>query len=132
MILDILISLNISGSPQFNLLTRSTGIVIGSLVMLKTHIGNKVYKKRILKFNLLFFTVITFYTQHVSTQKTSTYISISITLVLFLCIMLYHIHCTFSRFMWYKKIFDWILNKINTTTLILLLQSMSLIVCLQK
>ena len=35
-ILDILISLNISGSPQYNLLT--TGIVIGSLVMLKTYI----------------------------------------------------------------------------------------------
>ncbi len=107
-ILDILISLNISGSPQYNLLT--TGIVIGLLVMLKTYIGNKVYKKKILDyienicyFNLLYLTVVTFYTQHVSAQKTSTYISISITLVLFLCIMLYHIHYTFSRFMWYKK-----------------------------
>ncbi len=117
-ILNILISLNTSGSPQYNLLT--TGIVIGLLVMLKTYIGKNGYKKKILDyienicyFNLLLFTVITFYTQHASAHKTSTYISISTTLVLFLCIMLYHIHYTFSRFTWYRKVFDWILNKIK-------------------
>ena len=45
-ILNILVSLNIFGDPHYNLLT--IGILIPLLIMLKTYIGNKVYKNKIL------------------------------------------------------------------------------------
>ena len=57
--------------------------------------------------------MVTFYTQHINAQKTSTYISISVTLVLFFCIMLYHVHYAFSKFKWYRNVGNWILNKVK-------------------
>ncbi len=121
-LLNILITVNVSGSPRYNLLT--TGIIITLLIMLKTYIGNKVYKiktldyiENICYFNLLFLTIATCYTQQINAQKTSTYASISVTLALFLCISIYHVHCAFSNFMWYRKVFNWTSNKIKRKTL---------------
>ena len=118
-LLNILITVNISGSPRYNLLT--TGITI---TLLKTYIGNKVYKiktldytENICYFNLLFLTIATFYTQQINAQKTSTYASIGVTLVLFLCISIYHVHCAFSNFMWYRKVFNWTSNRVKRKTL---------------
>ena len=118
-LLNIIITLNISGDPQYNLLT--TGILTALLIMLKTYVGNRVYKNKILDyvenacyFNLLFLTVVTFYvTQRINAQKISTDISISVTLVLTFCVILYHIHYAFSKFMWYRKVLDCILYRIK-------------------
>lgn len=68
-------------------------------------------------FDLLFLTIATFYTQQINAQKTSTYASISVTLVLFLCISIYHVNCAFSNFMWYRKVFNWTSNRVKRKTL---------------
>lgn len=47
-LLNILITINVSGNPQYNLLT--TGTIIALLIMLKIYIGNKVYKRKILDY----------------------------------------------------------------------------------
>ena len=117
-LLNILITANVSGNPQYNLLT--TGTIITLLIMLKMYIGNKVYKHKTLDyvenvcyFNLLFLTMATFYTQPINEQETSTNVSISVTLVLFLCILMYHIHYALCSFKWYRKMSDWTTTKVK-------------------
>ena len=106
---------NISGDPQYNLL--ATGILMAFLIMIKTYIGNKVYKNKILDyfenifyFNLLFLTLATLYS---STQKISANISISATFVLFLCTILYHSYCTLSKITLYNRLCSSILQKVR-------------------
>ena len=55
-LLNVFITVNVSGNPQFNFLTM--GIIITLLVALKTYIGNKVYKSKTLDYIEKFATLI--------------------------------------------------------------------------
>ena len=120
-LLNIFITANVSGNPQQNLLT--TGIIITLLIVLKTYIGNNLYKSKTLDyvenicyFNLLFLTIATFYTRQINKQEILTNASITVTLILFLCILVYHVHYALSNCKWYRKLSDWIMTKVKRRT----------------
>ena len=99
-VLYVAAAANVSGDPKVNLL--SIGIVIGSILLLKEIIGirYRLYRQWLIEvieiichFNLMIFCIATFFTLEDENAKASVAnISISITFLLFLGILLYHIY----------------------------------------
>ena len=95
-ILYLISAINISGKPSVNLLAFS--LVIGGILLLNGYSGIRIYKKWVLNvfeftsyFNILAFTVVKFYVlQGGGDHIAIAYTSISIELVVFLCIIVYH------------------------------------------
>ena len=118
-VLNIAIAANVTGSPKFNLLLVT--ILVAFLFLIKAYSGDKMYKNSLLDyfestclFNLLLFSLVSFYSLgYVQSQKTSAYISISTTLVLLICALLYHIHQTLNELRWYKRICDLIKQRVR-------------------
>ena len=109
-VINFMLAVNESGDDQYNLLT--VGIVTTIVLLLKAYLGDKVYKNSALDylectfyFNLLIFTLASFYSlSHRKCLKASAYVSISITLVVFLGILFYHVHLSLNKFTWYSKL----------------------------
>ena len=118
--LNIAKTANISGNPQNELLTIL--ILTGLLLLLKANLGDSVYKTSFLDyfestsyFNLLIFSLASFYSVgKQQSQKTAAYVSISITFVMTLCALFYHIHYTLSEVRWYRRLCDTIKSRIQT------------------
>ena len=118
-VLSIAITINVSGNPKYNLLT--TGILIASLVILKAYLSDRIYRNNILDyfdstcyFNLLLLTLVTFYfLGNHKNQKTAARTSFAVTFVITLCVLLYHIHCTLSKTMWYKRLCNFVIEKVR-------------------
>ena len=89
--------MNVSGDPNFNLL--SIGVAVVFLLLLQLYRRSRIYKSVFLDcfemasyFNLLFLTLVTSYTlANKHGQGAIAYVSNSIALVMFLCALLYHI-----------------------------------------
>ena len=96
-------TINIPGKANYNLIV--TGVLVTFVIMLKAYIGDSIYKKAALDylectcyFNLLLLTLfILFYVHDDKRSCIVICISVSITLILFACVMLYHIHSTLVR-----------------------------------
>lgn len=96
-ILYLISAINISGKPSVNLLAVS--VVIGGILLLHGYSGIRVYKKWILNvfeftsyFNILAFTVGKFYVLQTDGNHIAiAYSSISVELVVFFCIIIYHL-----------------------------------------
>ena len=95
-ILYLTTAINISGKPSVNLLAVT--LVIGFILLLQGYSGIGTYKKWMLNifeftsyFNILAFTVAKFYVLLTEGSHTAiAYISITVEIVLFLCIIIYH------------------------------------------
>lgn len=100
---------NVSGNPRNNLLIICVLIVF--VMMLKSYLGGSIYKSKLLDyletalyFNLLLFTMASFYSlDDTKSQWISANISVSVAFVIFIVIMVYHIHCTLSKMECWRK-----------------------------
>lgn len=105
---NIAIAANVSGNPRNSLLVVC--ILLLCLIMFKSYLGITIYRKKSLDylemasyFNLLFFIMASFYSLgNRRTQKRAAYISVSVAFVMFIGVILYHIHITLSRLQCYK------------------------------
>ena len=90
-------ALNVSGTPAVNLLV--TGVVMFSIFMLKAALHGSIYRKLPIEFlevtcyaNIIFLSFANFYTLETKKHQTVVaYISGSITVALFLVVLVYHI-----------------------------------------
>ena len=107
---NITIAANVSGNPQNSLLIVC--ILISCLIMFKSYLGIMIYKRKSLDylemasyFNLLFFTMASFYSLgDRQSQKKAAYISVSVALVMFIGVIVSHIHITLSKLQCYKTL----------------------------
>ena len=119
-IIDFQLEINVSGNGRYSLLT--VGVVISSLLFLKANLSNRIYKRKLLDYiesvsyiNLLLFTLASFYSlDNPPSQRISAYVSTSVALTTFLCILFYHTHCFLSNCLWYKRLSIWIKHEVNT------------------
>ena len=97
-VLHLVAAVNISNSPQFAL--TSISLTIGGLFFIKGFLG-RVYKKWLLDllesffyFNLLFLSIITWYSlgDSESNREAAAYTSVTITLIVLLIIILFHVY----------------------------------------
>ncbi len=111
---------NNSGNPRTNLLAII--ILVVFLFLLKAYLGDRIYKQRLLDyleaihyFNLLLLCLISF----ISAGTIAIHVSVSITFVMTMCTLLYHIHYTLYEIKSYKNmsnsILRWIIRKKGDT-----------------
>ena len=82
------------------------------MLLLKASLCDEVYKWKLLNFvetvsyvNLLTFSLANFYLiRNPSNQRVSAYISVGVALLLFILILIYHIHCVLTKRIWYKRL----------------------------
>ena len=120
-LLNIIVMANTSGNPRTNLLAIT--ILIAFLFLLKAYLGDGIYKRRLLDylettyyFNLMLFSLVSFNSaDNPDGQIVAIRISVSITFVMTMCTLLYHIHYTLCEIKCYKKasesILQWISRK---------------------
>ena len=109
-LLSLTSALNVSNSSQLNLL--AVGVSITSLIIFKAYIGDTIYRNALIDyleftcyFNIILLTVATsYYLGQTKSQSIATAISISIILVMFLCILLYHIVLALRNMKWAKRL----------------------------
>ena len=89
---------NVSGDPSFNLLIIGTGIVGILLLMKFVSAFSPVYKKWPVEYvevicyvNLILLCMASFFSRDNETKAIVTNISVSVTFILFMCVLLYHI-----------------------------------------
>ncbi len=125
-LLNIIVMANKSGNPCTNLVAII--ILVAFLLLLKTYLGDTIYKQRLLDylettyyFNLLLLSLIIF--NSVGNPKSQTiaiHISVSITFVMTMCTLLYHIHYTLYEIKSYKNMNEsilwWMRRKKGDTT----------------
>jgi hypothetical protein len=120
-LLNIVVMANTSGNPHTNLLAIT--ILVAFLFLLKAYLGDGIYKRRLLNylettyyFNLMLFSLVSFNSRDNShNQKVAINTSVSITFVMTVCTLLYHIHYTLCEIKSYKKasesMMQWISRK---------------------
>ena len=118
---NIAIAANVSGNPRNSLLVVC--VLILCLIMFKSYFGHTIYRSKTLDyletasyFNLLFFTLASFYSlgdRH--SQMKSAYISVSVAFVMFMGVILYHIHITLSKVQRYKALSHSISQRVKRT-----------------
>ena len=116
---SVAITANVSGDLRNNLLM--VGILTMFLVLLKSSLGEKIYRNKILDtfdgvsyFNLLLFTLASLYSLgDRQSQKVSANISVSISFVMFLGVLVYHIHCTLMKVKCYRQLSHSILQRLK-------------------
>ena len=120
-VLNVAVTANTSGNPRYNLLAII--FLTTFLLLLKAHLGDKIYKKSLLDYfesicylNLLLFSLASFTSLgNQQSQKISAYVSISVTFVLTVCVLSYHIHYTLYGIRCYKRLCDTIEQRIQRT-----------------
>ena len=120
-LLNIIVTGNVASKPHYNLLAM--GILVTVVITLKLFMNEKLYKKKLLDYaecvcyiNLLLLTTSTHYSLYdgQSHGNTSTCVSISVTFVIFICTILYHVHCTLYRgISRYKRACDVIMQRVE-------------------
>ena len=115
-LLNIIVMVNKSGSPRTNLLAII--VLVAFLFLLKAYLGDWIYKQRLLDcleityyFNLLLFSLVSF--NSAGNQKSQTvaiHVSVSITFVMTICTLFYHIHYTLCDIKRYKNLSEKILR----------------------
>ena len=119
-VINFQVEIDMSKNHQYSLLT--IGFVITLLLLLKANLYDKVYKQKLLDFiesinyvNLLLFALARFYLPgSPSSQKACAYVSVGVALLLFTCIVFYHVHCLMTKWIWYKKLSIEIKHRIHT------------------
>ena len=115
-LLNIIVMANTSGNPRTNLL--AIAILVAFLFLLKAYLGDGIYKRRLLDylettyyFNLMVFSLVSFNSaDNPDGQIVAIRISVSITFVMTVCTLLYHIHYTLCEIKSYKKASESILQ----------------------
>ena len=115
-LLNIIVMANTSGNPRTNLL--AIAILVAFLFLLKAYLGDGIYKRRLLDylettyyFNLMVFSLVSFNSaDNPNGQIVAIRISVSITFVMTVCTLLYHIHYTLCEIKNYKKASESILQ----------------------
>ena len=108
-VINFQLEIDMSKNHQYSLLL--IGFFLTFLLLLKASLCDKLYKWKLLDFiesvsyvNLLALSLATFYLVGNSPgQRASTYVSVGVALLLFVSILVYHIHCVLTKWMWYKK-----------------------------
>ena len=109
------IAVTISANPNHVLL--ATGILTAFVIIIKAYLNDRIYKSWVLDYlectcyvHLLLLTLAAFYSpENDKLHQTTASISISVTFILFICTLLYHIHRTLSRSISrYKRLCDFI------------------------
>ena len=119
-VLYILSAVNMGGDPSFNLL--AIGVAVVFLLLLQLYTRSRIYRSVVLDcfemasyFNLLFLTLVTSYAlANNRGQGAIAYISTSITLVMFLCALLYHILLRIHQTQCLKRIRQFLRQKLHT------------------
>ena len=107
---NIAIAANVSGNPRNSLLVVC--ILILCVIMFKSYLGITIYKRKSLDylemasyFNLLFFIMASFYSLgDRESQRIVAYISVSVAFVMFVGVIVTHIHVTLSKLRCYKTL----------------------------
>lgn len=118
-IIYLVTAIDVSGDPRTRLLT--IGLTITCLLTLKSLYGDSLYKKKLIDYlntvgilNILFFTIVSFYSlgdQH--RQKSAACASVSISIMIFVVILLYHIKSAIVEIKCIKTRKDLIIDKIK-------------------
>ena len=117
---------NKSGNPHTKLLAII--ILVAFLVLFKAYLGDRIYKQRLLDylettyyFNLLLFSLVSFNSaDSPQSQTVAIHVFVSITFVMTMCTLLYHVHYTLCEIKRYKNasesILRWMCRKKGDTT----------------
>ena len=116
-ILNLAVTANTSGNPQYNLLTIIVSTVL--LLLLKAYISGNIYKQKQLDwfestcyFNLLLLSLLSL--KSIGSHKSQRFVfnfSVSVAFVMTVCILLYHIHRTLCEIKFYKRTCTWISSR---------------------
>ena len=108
-ILYLVAAIDVSGNPRVRLLAIS--LTTSCLLVLKALFGERIYEKRFVDYlntlsiiNILAFSLVSFYSLgDVGSQKSATYISVSVSIMTFIVILLYHGNLTVVNFTYLKE-----------------------------